>query len=112
MTINKEFSDALRHGFSLITAGFGSFAIFEGLTVGTQGGSALPRGFALITTAIGVVVIVLAATHNQKMIAWVDADAFGENPVPALPDEQRSFRMAMAASLIGVVSFIALLLLP
>jgi hypothetical protein len=37
MTIDKEFADALRHGFSLITAGFSSFALFEGLTLSEPG---------------------------------------------------------------------------
>lgn len=103
---------AIRHGFSLIAAGFGSFSVFEGLSVGERHVSALPKTFALIVTAIGVVVILLAVDHERKMAAWVDADEFGAEPPPELPDERRPYVLAGAAVLIGVVSFVALLMLP
>lgn len=112
MTLDQEFMESIRHGFSLIAAGFGSFSIFEGLTLGERNVSELPRTFALILTAVGVVVIVLALIHDRKMTAWVDADEFGAAPAPELPDERRPFYMAGAAALIGVVSFVALLMLP
>lgn len=112
MTLDSEFLESVRHGFSLIAAGFGSFSIFEGLTLGERNVSELPRTFALILTAVGVVLIVLAFIHDRKMTAWVDADEFGAAPVPELPDERRPFYLAAAAAAIGVVSFVALLALP
>jgi uncharacterized membrane protein YidH (DUF202 family) len=112
MTLDQELMASIRHGFSLIAAGFGSFSIFEGLTVGERHVSELPRTFALIVTAIGVAIILLAVNHDRNMTAWVDADEFGGSPVPALPDERRPFVLAAAAVLIGVVSFVALLALP
>jgi hypothetical protein len=36
LTLDAEFLESVRHGFSLITAGFGSFSIFQGLTVGER----------------------------------------------------------------------------
>lgn len=112
MTLDAEFLDAVRHGFSLITAGFGSFSIFEGLTIGEREASALPKTFALIVTAIGVIVILLAIDHDRKMTAFIDADEFGTGPMPQLPNERRPFALAVAAVIIGIVSFAALLLLP
>ena len=112
LQLDAEFQEALRHGFSLIAAGFGSFSIFEGLTIGEREVSELPKTFALIMTVIGMVVILLAASHLRKMSAWVDADEFGAEPVPRLPDENRSVYLGGAVIVIGVVSFVALLLLP
>lgn len=111
LLLERQFQDALREGFAMIAAGFGSFAVFDGLAA-VREHDALPKTFALAITAIGVVVILLAATHNRKMTAWADGDEFGPGPVPALPDERRSYRLAIGAATIGVVSFVALLLLP
>ena len=110
--IDLELKDAIRHGFSLIAAGFGSFSIFEGLTLGERHVSELPRTFALIVTAAGVIVIALAIDHYRKMTAWIDADEFGAVAPPALPDEKRPLYVALATAVIGVVSFVALLMLP
>jgi hypothetical protein len=112
LTIDQEFMDSVRHGFSLITAGFGSFAIFEGLTIGEREVSELPKTFALIVTAIGVLVIILAIRHDRTMTAWIDADEFGAGTVPELPDENRPLYLAAGAAVIGIVSFVALVLLP
>ena len=112
LQLDAEFQDALRHGFSLIAAGFGSFSLFEGLTIGERGASELPKTFALIVTAVGMVIILYAASHLRKMTAWVDVDEFGAGSVPQLPDENRSLYLGSAAIIIGVVSFVALLLLP
>jgi uncharacterized membrane protein YidH (DUF202 family) len=112
MTLDAEFLDAVRHGFSLIAAGFGSFSIFQGLTIGERQVSELPKTFALIVTAVGVIVILLAITHDRKMTGFIDKDEFGPDHVPTLPDENRPLYLAAAAALIGIVSFIALLLLP
>lgn len=112
MALDAEFLESARHGFSLIAAGFGSFSLFEGLTLGEHNGSALPRTFALIVTAVGIGVILLAMAHDRTMTAWVDADAFDAEPVPELPDERRPFALASAAVVIGVISFVALLRLP
>ena len=51
ITLDQEFHEWTRHGFELIAAGFGSFAIFEGLTFGESERSELPRAFALAVTA-------------------------------------------------------------
>lgn len=112
LTLDQEFLESARHGFSLIAAGFGSFSLFEGLTIGERQVSELPRAFALIMTAIGVILILLAITHDLKMTAWVDADEFGTEPAPELPDEKRPLYLAAGAAVIGVISFIALLWLP
>lgn len=112
MTLDQELLDSIRHGFSLIAAGFGSFSIFEGLAIGERQVSELPRTFALIVTAIGVLAILLAIAHDRKMTAWVDANEFGEGPVPELPDENRPTYLGAAAVVIGIISFAALLRLP
>ena len=44
------------------------------------------------------------------MTAWVAADEFGAEAVPRLPDENRPLYLVDAAVVIGLVSFIALLL--
>ena len=111
LQLDAEFQDALRHGFSLIAAGFGSFSLFAGLTIGEREVSELPKTFALIMTAVGMVIILYAASHLRKMTAWVDADEFGTGPVPKLPDENRPLYLGAASAIIGVVSFVALLLL-
>src|SRR5215212_8645814 len=77
MTLDADFLESVRHGFSLIAAGFGSFSLFEGLTLGESAGSELPKTFALIVTAIGVIVILLAISHDRKMTSFIDGDEFG-----------------------------------
>jgi hypothetical protein len=59
-----------------------------------------------------VILILTAAQHFRAMSAWADADEFGSEPVPQLPNEKRPLYLAAAAVIIGVISFIALLLLP
>src|SRR5687767_3646083 len=78
MLVDDQFLDVIRHGFSLIVAGFGSFSLFQGLTIGERHVSPLPKTFALIVTAIGVIVILLALWHAARMTTWVNADAFGD----------------------------------
>ena len=112
LQLDAEFLESARHGFSLIAAGFGSYSLFEGLTIGESHVSELPKTFALIVTALGVFLILLAGSHLRKMTTWVDADEFGTEPVPELPDERRPFVIAAAAVIIGMVSFVALVLLP
>ena len=111
LLVERAFEEMLRHGFTLIAAGFGSFAIFDGLAT-THGHAEVPRIFALAATTIGVIVILIAARHFRAMNAWVDADEFGSEPAPELPNEQRPLYLAAVAAIIGVISFIALLLLP
>lgn len=111
LQVERAFEEMLQHGFTLIAAGFGSFAIFEGISTGHERAE-VPRVFALAATAIGVIVILIAARHFRAMNAWIDADEFGNEPAPALPNEQRPLYLAAAAVIIGVISFIALLLLP
>lgn len=112
MTLDHDFLDSVRHGFSLIAAGFGSFSIFEGLTIGERQVSELPKAFALIVTAIGVMIILLAIMHDRKMTAWINSDEFGAGSVPELPDENRPLYLAISAAALGMVSFIALLFIP
>jgi uncharacterized membrane protein YidH (DUF202 family) len=112
MMLDQEFLESVRNGFSLIAAGFGSFSIFEGLTIGESHVSELPKTFALIVTAIGVIVILVAMAHDRKMTSFIDEDEFGTGPVPELPNENRPLYMAAGAVIIGVISFVALLRLP
>jgi uncharacterized membrane protein YidH (DUF202 family) len=109
--VERAFEEMLRHGFTLIAAGFGSFALFEGLST-THERAEVPRVFALASTAIGAIIILLAARHFRAMNAWADTDEFGSEPAPVLPNERRPLYLATAAVVIGVVSFISLLLLP
>lgn len=111
LLVEREFFTIVREGFTMIAAGFGSFAIFEGLTT-AHSRDELPKIFSLAITAVGIIVIGLAALHNRKMTAWINADEYGSGPVPELPDEQRTERLAVAAVIIGLISFIALLWLP
>jgi hypothetical protein len=54
LQLEAAFQETLRHGFAVIPAGFGYFAIFDGLTT-THNHVELPRAFALAATAIGVI---------------------------------------------------------
>jgi hypothetical protein len=111
LLVEREFIEFVREGFRMIAAGFGSFAIFEGVTAG-HGPAELPRVFALAITAVGVIVVALAARHNRRMTEWINADEYGAGPVPRLPEERRIDYLAAATVVIGLVSFIALLRLP
>ena len=111
LLVEREFFTVVREGFTMIAAGFGSFAFFEGVTTGHASG-ALPKAFALAITAAGIIVVVIAAQHNRKMRAWINADEYGAGPVPELPDERRTERIAAAVVIIGIVSFVALVALP
>src|SRR3954452_2598046 len=110
LTLERDLRETMTQGFALIAVGFGSFAIFDGLTE-HRSGDELPKVFALVSTAVGVIVIALAITHFRKMIAWVDTDEFGTATAPELPDEQRPLYMAIGAVVIGIISFVALLVL-
>lgn len=110
LTLERDLRDTTTQGFALMTAGFGSFAIFDGLAVSDQR-DALPLAFALTVTGVGVVVVALALRHYRKMTAWVDVDEFQSMPAPPLPDERRSVLLAVGAITIGVISFIALLVI-
>ena len=52
LTLERDFRDTTTQGFALIAAGFGSFAIFDGLAIADRR-DALPSAFALAATAIG-----------------------------------------------------------
>lgn len=93
LLVEREFFTFVREGFTMIAAGFGSFAVVQGLATG-HARDQLPKVFALAMTAVGSIVIVLAGKHNRKMIAWVDADAFGTDVAPRLPDERRTDYLA------------------
>ena len=111
LLIERGLRDSVAQGVTLITTGFGSFAILSGVNPAAEQ-QALPRDFALAATAIGVVVILLGMEHFRRMTAWVDADEFGARSTPTLPDERRPVLMAAGAVVIGLVSFVALLLNP
>lgn len=107
LTLERDFRETVARGFALIVTGFGSFAFFGDLT-GRDESADLPKAFALAATAIGVIVIVLGIEHFGKMRAWVDADEFGGGRKEELPDERRTVLVAGAAAIIGVISFVAL----
>lgn len=111
MLIEREFFDVVREGITMIAAGFGSFALFDGLSSG-HGRDELPKAFALALTAVGIIVILLAAQHHQAMTTWVNTDEYGAGPTPELPNERRIDYLAAGAVVIGIVSFVALLRLP
>jgi uncharacterized membrane protein YidH (DUF202 family) len=116
MLLDAELMEWIRHGVSLIAAGFGSFAFLEGLT-GAQGegsdqiATEPSRVFSLGATAIGIILIAVALKHNRNMIDFVNAGEFGAGKVPALPNEMREEYLAGLAIVIGIVSFLALLFL-
>ncbi len=109
LSLERDFRESVSRGFALIVAGFGSFAVFDGLAVSNEHED-LPKSFALIATAIGIGAILLGVEHYRKMITWVDEDEFGHIPTTSLPDEQRPMIVAVAAAIIGAISFVALLL--
>jgi uncharacterized membrane protein YidH (DUF202 family) len=116
MQLDSELMEWIRHGVSLIAAGFGSFAFLEGLT-GALGEGAdqvatePSRIFSLVSTAIGVALIAIALKHNRNMVNFVNADEFGTGAAPRLPNEKREVFLAGAAIVIGSLSFLALLIL-
>ena len=117
MTLDQEFVEWLRHGFALITVGFGSFAFLDGLVGGLgaehRGSSSEPsRVFSLVVTVIGVLLIIIALRHYRLMVEFVNRDEFGDVSTLPLPNEKRSEYLATGAVAIGVVSFVALLMLP
>ena len=111
LVLERDLRDAVAQGFALITAGFGSFAILSGGAPAAEH-QALPRGFVLGATAIGVLVIVLGIAHYRRMTAWVDADEFGGQSAPTLPDERWPVLTAAGAAVIGAIVFMVLLLNP
>jgi hypothetical protein len=110
LTLESDLRETTSRGFALIAAGFGSFAIFDGLAFGEHRVE-LPLTFALVATAIGIAVIFLGIVHYRKMAAWVDDDEFGSTEAPKLPNELRSILISVVAMGIGLISFIALLLI-
>src|ERR1041384_7800200 len=85
MMLDEQLMHAVRHGFSLIAVGFGSFAFLEGVIGGLGESSQIPepsRAFSLVATVIGVVIVLLAIRHNRSMMAWVNADEFPDGDAP------------------------------
>lgn len=114
MMLDDQLMETVRHGFSLIAVGFGSFAFLEGIVggLGEAAHATTPsRAFSLAATAVGVAIVLFAMRHNRKMAAWVNADEFPAGEAPDLPDEELPHRLGRAAVAIGVLSFIGLLFL-
>jgi putative membrane protein len=116
MTLDQDLMEWIRHGFSLITVGFGSFAFLEGVVgafgEGERSAATEPsRIFSLIATAVGVILVAMALKHNRNMVEFVNADAFGDQEAPGLPNEKREEYLAVGSIVIGMISFVALLFL-
>ncbi len=114
MMIDEQLMQTVRHGFSLMAIGFGSFAFLEGIVGGLGESSHVTtpsRAFSLVATAVGIGIVLVAMRHNRRMMAWVNADEFPSGEAPDLPDEELPQRVGMAAVIIGVCSFVGLVLL-
>lgn len=114
MMLDEQLMHAVRHGFSLIAVGFGSFAFLEGVVGGLGESSHVTepsRAFSLAATVVGIVVVLLAMRHNRSMMAWVNADEFPDGEAPDLPDQELPERLGIVAVVVGVCSFVGLLLL-
>lgn len=117
MTLDSEFMEWIRHGFALITVGFGSFAFLDGIVGGlgehsSRSATDPSRIFSIVTTVVGMLLIITALRHNRLMVEFVNHDEFGEMPPLTLPNEKREDYLAIGALVLGAVSFVALLLLP
>lgn len=117
MTLDTELMEWIRHGFSLITVGFGSFAFLDGVLggLGEHGGRSATdpsRIFSILVTLVGMVVIITALRHTRMMIEFVNRDEFGEAPALPLPNEKREEYLGIGAVVLGAVSLVALLILP
>ncbi|MFN8663211.1 MAG: DUF202 domain-containing protein [Thermomicrobiales bacterium] len=117
MTLDAELMEWIRHGFGLITVGFGSFAFLDGILggLGEHAGRSTTdpsRIFSILATAIGILVILIALRHNRMMVEFVNQDEFEGSPALALPNEKREEYLAIGAMILGAVSFVALLILP
>jgi uncharacterized membrane protein YidH (DUF202 family) len=114
MMLDEQLMQTVRHGFSLIAVGFGSFAFLEGVVGGLSESSDITtpsRAFSLAATAVGIGIVLVAMRHNRRMMAWINADEFPSGEAPDLPDEELPQRVGMAAVVVGVCSFVGLLLL-
>jgi uncharacterized membrane protein YidH (DUF202 family) len=112
MQLDAEMMENVRHGSSLIAAGFGSFAFLQGVVASAgegEGFTSPSRAFSLVANVAGVAIILLAGRHNLQMSAWVDADEFPEGEAPELPQERLPYIIAAITVVIGVVAFVALL---
>lgn len=117
MTLDAELMEWIRHGFSLITIGFGSFAFLDGVLggLGEHGGRSSTdpsRVFSVLATAIGMLLILIALRHNRTMVEFVNQDEFEGTPPLSLPNEKREEYLAIGAVFLGSVSLVALLILP
>jgi multisubunit Na+/H+ antiporter MnhC subunit len=114
MMLDEQLMQTVRHGFSLIAVGFGSFAFLEGVVGGPGEASHITtpsRAFSLAATAVGIAIVLVAMRHNRRMMAWVNAEEFAAEEAPALPDEELPQRLGLAAVVVGVCSFVGLVLL-
>jgi hypothetical protein len=112
MQLDDAMMESVRHGSSLIAAGFGSFAFLQGViaAAGEAERFTTPsRGFSLVANVAGVLLVLLASIRNRQMTAWVDADEFPDREAPRLPQENLPYLVAGVAIVVGIVAFIALL---
>jgi hypothetical protein len=113
LLLEEDMMARVGRGFSLIAAGFGSFSVLSGIIGALGRGEEFTtptKSFALVTTAAGVISIVLATRGYREMVAWIDADEFGPDPAPAMPGQGAVYVQAIAAVIIGIISFLSLLL--
>jgi hypothetical protein len=114
MNLDEAMMAGVRQGGALIAAGFGSFAFIAGLTPGLADAeifSSPSRAFSLVANIAGMLAIAVATYKNRRMSAWVNADEFGEAAAPDLPTERIPYMVAAITLVIGIVSFVGLLLL-
>jgi hypothetical protein len=113
LLLEEDMMARVGRGFSLIAAGFGSFSVLSDIIGALGQGEEFTtptKSIALVSTAAGVISIVLATRGYREMVAWIDADEFGPEPAPTVPAQGAVCVLTVGAVIIGIISFLSLLL--